>query len=143
MLNLSGRRHSLNSESVFESLRIYNVPIKKKSFRCELSRRRVKASRKPWNERVQGALVRQDETFYLKKLVIKIDSTQVPSSHSRAQDRTCPSALKSSSQISSFVGTAEIEAINGRRGWKTEFVALAYQNKRGSNSDAREHTMIL
>ena len=67
----------------------------------------------------------------------------VPSSHSRAQYRTCPRALKSSSQISSFVGNAEIEAINGRRGWKTEFVALTYQNKRGSNSDAREHTMIL
>ena len=66
MLNLSGRRHSFNSESLFESLRIYNVPIKKKSFRCELSRRRVNVSRKPWNERVQGALVRQDETFYLK-----------------------------------------------------------------------------
>ena len=67
----------------------------------------------------------------------------VPSSHSRAQYRTCPRALKNSSLISSFVGNAEIEAINGRRGWKTEFVALAYQNKRGSNSDANEHTMIL
>jgi hypothetical protein len=44
---------------VFESLRNYNLPRSRESLFgglcCELSRRRVKASRKPWNERVPRA----------------------------------------------------------------------------------------